>query len=97
MLDRLVERDFVCRERREGDRRTVYVGITPTGMELLDTLAEEVRSCHTRQLGHLDPEELRTLTRLLRKAREPFEPVDNPWGYSSESVRSPHPTPDPEP
>jgi DNA-binding MarR family transcriptional regulator len=80
MLDRMVVRGLVYRERREEDRRTVYVGITPAGTALLDELAPEVRACHTRQLGHLDPEELRTLTRLLRKARGPFEPEDNPWG-----------------
>ena len=80
MLDRLVERGLACRERRDEDRRTVYVGITPAGTALLDELSQEVRECHERQLGHLEPDELRTLTRLLRKAREPFEPEGNPWG-----------------
>ncbi len=80
MVDRLAERGLVARERREEDRRTVYVGITPAGVALLDALAQEVRDCHARQLGHLEPDELKTLTRLLRKAREPFEPDDNPWG-----------------
>lgn len=79
LLDRLDERDLIVRERRVEDRRTVYVGLTETGIRLLDELAVEVRACHTRQLGHLDPDELRQLTALLRKALQPHEPLDSIW------------------
>jgi len=79
LLDRLDERDLVVRERRPEDRRTVYVGVTETGIRLLNELNVEVRACHTRQLGHLTPEELRQLTDLLRMALEPHEPTDSNW------------------
>jgi hypothetical protein len=46
---------------------------------LLEALAPEVRECHRRQLGHLEPEELRTLTELLRKARSPHEVPGSSW------------------
>jgi DNA-binding MarR family transcriptional regulator len=79
LLDRLDERDLVTRERRAGDRRTVYVGLTESGIHLLNKLNAEVRACHTQQLGHLSPDELRQLTDLLRKALGPHEPPDSTW------------------
>lgn len=79
MLDRLEERCLIERRRPQGDRRTVQAVLTDAGARLLAALAEEVRDCHRRQLGHLDPEELATLNRLLRKARGPHEPLDSPW------------------
>lgn len=80
LLDRLHARGLIDRERPEGNRRTVCVGITEAGLGLVGSLGEEVRACHTRQLGHLDPEELRLLVELLRKAREPHEPPESSWG-----------------
>jgi DNA-binding MarR family transcriptional regulator len=79
LLDRLIERGFVDRERGEGDRRTVYVGITELGRALLDDLDAEVRRCHLRQLGHLSQAELETLTGLLRMARAPHEADESNW------------------
>ena len=61
------------------DRRTVRIGITERGLALLAELAGGVRICHTRQLGHLVPGELRTLIDLLRKARQPHEPPGSEW------------------
>jgi DNA-binding MarR family transcriptional regulator len=79
MLDRLCERGLIDRERPAENRRTVQVGITEAGRALVSALAEEVRECHLRQLGHLDPEELQRLSELLRKAREPHEPPESNW------------------
>lgn len=79
LLDRLYARGFIDRERKEANRRTVYVGITEKGLELLTTLTKQVRECHLRQLGHLSPEELKQFTDLLRKARLPHEPTDSTW------------------
>ncbi len=79
LLDRLYARGLIQRERREENRRTVFVGITSEGLNLLATLAQQVRECHLKQLGHLSPEELIELTALLRKARLPHEPSDSTW------------------
>jgi DNA-binding MarR family transcriptional regulator len=79
LLDKLHARGLIDREREALDRRTVSVGITPAGLTLLADLAEAVRSCHARQLGHLSPEEIGTLIDLLRKAREPHEPPESNW------------------
>jgi DNA-binding MarR family transcriptional regulator len=79
MIDRLAERGLVDRERPADNRRVVLVGITSAGLELLRQLDGPVRECGRRQLGHLTPEELAELIRLLRRARGPHEEVGGAW------------------
>lgn len=79
LLDRLEERGLVQRTRRSDNRRVVDVGITADGIALLDQLAEPVRECHHRQLGHLAEPRLRQLVELLAAARHPHEDSDGPW------------------
>ncbi len=69
LLDRLEKRRLISRCRETRDRRTVMTRITPTGLEMLARLDKPVQAGHHRQLGHLGPERLRTLTELLRAAR----------------------------
>ena len=79
LVDKLVDRGLVERERPADNRRVVNVGITDAGLTLLDELAAAVRECHERQLGHMDEAEMRTLVELLRKARSPHEAEDSNW------------------
>jgi DNA-binding MarR family transcriptional regulator len=79
LLDRLEERGLVARERKPGNRRVVEVGITPSGLALLEQLAGPLRECHERQLGHLGSAELRRLSELLHAARAPHEPEGSIW------------------
>lgn len=79
LLDRLAAGGLVDRTRPAENRRTVMVGISPAGIELLDGLAAEVRDCHARQLGHLNAGEMSKLVMLLEKARGPHEPADGTW------------------
>src|SRR4051794_14420012 len=79
LVDKLVERGLVERERPADNRRVVNVGITEAGLTLLDELAAEVKVCHEKQLGHLDEGEMQTLIALLRKARGPHEPDESNW------------------
>ena len=79
MLDRLEGRKLITRTRSETDRRAVLVGIADGGLKLLDEIAEPLRECHERQLGHLSATDLKSLTLLLRKARAPHEPDGGPW------------------
>lgn len=79
LIDKLVERRLVGRERSASNRRVVQVGITGPGLGLLDQLAEEVRSCHKAQLGHLPVARLRQLIELLHASREPHEEEGSSW------------------
>jgi DNA-binding MarR family transcriptional regulator len=79
MLDKLAQRGLVSRVRSESDRRTVLVGITPAGTQLLAEMHEPLRACHERQLGHLPPETLLQLIELLRQVRDPHEPQESSW------------------
>jgi DNA-binding MarR family transcriptional regulator len=75
LIDRLENCGLVARERSTADRRVVYVAITPKGLELLAKLDKPAAALHKRQIGHLSPDELRELIRLLEKARDrPGEP-----------------------
>jgi DNA-binding MarR family transcriptional regulator len=79
LLDRLEDRKLVERRRRKENRRVVEVAITPEGIELLDSLADEVRKCHHDQLGHLTKDQLAQLISLLEAARKPHETAEHPW------------------
>jgi DNA-binding MarR family transcriptional regulator len=79
MLDKLEDRGLITRTRSAKDRRAVLVAVTVAGSALLDKIAEPLRACHDRQLGHLSAGELKSLTALLKAARAPHEPPDSPW------------------
>jgi MarR family transcriptional regulator, organic hydroperoxide resistance regulator len=71
MLDRLEQRGWIARVRRDDNRRVVEVTITATGTKLLQQIAKPIRACHQRQFGHMSEEQLSQLIGLLRVARKP--------------------------
>ncbi|MCZ2344493.1 MAG: MarR family transcriptional regulator [Bacteroidales bacterium] len=79
MLDKLESCGFVRRVRSDTDRRAVLVSITEAGCALLNAIAEPLRQCHDRQLGHVSPADLQALIALLQTVRSPHEPTDSPW------------------
>ena len=79
LLDRLVERGLIERERLPENRRVVRVGITRGGLDLLKSMEADIKQCHERQLGHLSPDQLQQLIVMLREARRPHEPVESSW------------------
>ena len=79
MLDKLETAGLITRTRSTTDRRAVLVGITESGVALLDRVASPLRDCHRRQLGHLTGGQLAALTALLKAARAPHEPDDSTW------------------
>jgi DNA-binding MarR family transcriptional regulator len=72
LLDRMESRGLIARARETNDRRVVKTRITPEGLRLLADLDEPVRELHRRQLRHLPEKQLRLLSTLLDRAREPF-------------------------
>ena len=73
LIDRLEALALVCRERSTEDRRVVFVAITAKGLDLVAKLDAPEAALHKRLIGHLSPDELRELIRLLEKARQPHD------------------------
>ena len=70
LLDRLEGRGLIARARGTDDRRVVRGRITDKGLALLKMLDAPVADLHRRQLGHLGRENLKTLAKLLERARD---------------------------
>ncbi len=79
MLDKLEERGLIFRQRPAENRRVVQVGITDSGVVLLDQIAGPLHECHSQQLGHLSAADLKQLVQLLRAARQPHEEDASSW------------------
>lgn len=79
MLDKLENNQWIERHRPSDNRRVVLIRITQAGQELIDSIAEPLRECHRKQLGHLSERDLKQLAQLLAAARGPHEKADNPW------------------
>jgi DNA-binding MarR family transcriptional regulator len=69
LLDRLVSKRLVRRERCLTDRRVVHAWITDEGLELLAGMDDPVEELDNRLVAGLSPSEIRTLTGLLEKVR----------------------------
>jgi DNA-binding MarR family transcriptional regulator len=72
LVDRLVKRGLVDRQRSESDRRVVEIGITKTGLALLKTLDPHVDRLPTALVGRLGHPKLKELTALLDELLEKF-------------------------
>lgn len=70
LIDRLEKQALVVRRRCEEDRRVVYVDITKKALKILKKTDEPLADLQQRLLGHMSRTELKTLSRLLEKARE---------------------------
>src|SRR6184192_2197744 len=70
LIDRLEQAGFVNRLRCAKDRRVIYVALTDEGTTILTALDEPLAVLHQRLLGHLAPDDLKELIRLLEKVRE---------------------------
>ena len=70
LIDRLVERELVTRDRCDHDRRRVDCTITVDGLEALDRLDEPIERRDRELLAQLTKAELETLTTLLDRVAE---------------------------
>jgi MarR family transcriptional regulator, 2-MHQ and catechol-resistance regulon repressor len=67
VIDKLERRGVVRRSRKPGDRRAVRVELTPTGVEMIQTMFPHYAGEIVAAMGGLRIEELRRLGELLRK------------------------------
>ncbi len=72
-IDRLERADLVERSPDPGDRRSVLVGLTPKGREVVDAAVAAHVTNGERLLSALAPEEREALARLLRRMLLFFE------------------------
>jgi MarR family transcriptional regulator, organic hydroperoxide resistance regulator len=73
LLDRLVDKDLVSRERCAEDRRQVLCTISRAGLELLAELDEPVDIADDEVLATLAEAEVARLTRLLERVYNSLE------------------------
>lgn len=71
LLDRLEKKKLIARSRDARDRRVVTTKITPQGLRLLATLDKPVAELHRRLFRHVPQRDLKKLSSLLDKVREP--------------------------
>lgn len=69
LIDRLEAQELVTRTRCSEDRRVIYVQLTERARKILKRLDAPVMRLHAGLIGHLTPQELAELNRLLEKAR----------------------------
>ncbi len=67
LLDRLVEKGLVHRERGEDDRRQVQCSLTAAGLEALDVARDAIQRAHREVLGHFSSAEMLALLALLER------------------------------
>lgn len=67
VIDRLVRRELVIRNRTESNRRIVQLSLTNHGHKAADAIIEEQRSHCTQMLDLLDPEERSHFVRSMTK------------------------------
>lgn len=67
MIDQLVERGFVTRDRSASDRRVVTLGLTPHGEELVEMMAPRVMDLWNGLLAGFSHAEIDTLIKLLTR------------------------------
>ncbi|AXI62328.1 MULTISPECIES: MarR family winged helix-turn-helix transcriptional regulator [Pseudomonas] len=67
MLDRLEQKDFLVRQRSEGDRRQVQLKLTGQGQALADRLPHIGADAMNELAGGITPDELKTLEYILKK------------------------------
>lgn len=68
LLDKLIEKELINRERCESDRRVVYVSISELGLELLKQIDNDPKN-KLDFVGDLTEQEAELLSNLLDKLR----------------------------
>ncbi|QDS96013.1 HTH-type transcriptional regulator MgrA [Roseimaritima multifibrata] len=69
LVDRLLKRGLVTRERSEADRRTVHVAITKQGRKLVVPASDQLRDLEEDVMQGLTQKDQKELIRLLQLVR----------------------------
>ncbi len=67
VIDNLEKRKLVVREKNRADRRRITVSLTPAGFDLINAIFPTHAKIAEQAFAVLDPDELLTLGKLLKK------------------------------
>ncbi|MHC4600759.1 MAG: MarR family winged helix-turn-helix transcriptional regulator [Planctomycetota bacterium] len=73
VVDRLIEKDLVKRERDQTDRRRVVVALSPEGKKVFSRFQERTSRFADTLFSLLDPEESGTLVQLMERLVDGME------------------------
>lgn len=68
IVDKLVKRKYLYRDRSDEDRRIVKIGLTPEGRKIYEMEIEDYRKVSRAILSALDEKEQQEMLRMMRKA-----------------------------
>lgn len=68
LLDRMVDKGWITRERDSVNKRVVRSRLTGIGIELVESAHAPMLELETKQLNHLSDDEKNKLSELLKKA-----------------------------
>ena len=68
LLERMVDKGWITRERDSVNKRLVRSRLTDIGIELVESAYTPLRELESKQLNHLSAKEKKTLSDLLNKA-----------------------------
>ncbi len=68
LLDRMVDKGWITRERDLVNKRVVRSRLTNIGIELVESAYQPLLELESKQLSHLNDDEKNTLSELLNKA-----------------------------
>ena len=68
LLDRMVDKGWITRERDANNKRVVRSRLTQIGIELVESAYMPMMELESKQLAHLSEDEKQTLSKLLNKA-----------------------------
>lgn len=77
LIDRLVERDLMIRERASDDRRRVILTLTLAGQKALQSATQATQARLAELLGALSPEECATVIEAMHLLRRAFSAVES--------------------
>jgi DNA-binding MarR family transcriptional regulator len=89
LLARLKTLKLIKQKRDKRDRRVVWTQISAAGLDLLGKMDPEIIRAPKDLLGHLKPQELAELTRLLEEARKHCGDLPKPVSCSGGTCKSP--------
>lgn len=85
LIDRLVDRDLLCRLRATDDRRQVLVKLTHDGEELLEKLSRH----HLQELQSVGPTFVKVLQTLIENSRSSDPKERDSESHNSKTINTP--------